>query len=784
MKPYFNNPIRIWKCYVNACCLTLLSLVAIRDLNAQPRIEWNRVYTAGDQAWGSTFYDIFATTDGGYAMCGTAHAIPGYWLVATEQNGNPRINNCYRPEVGFGLSIPYSLIETDDEALILAGLGSREVGENSRQEFVAARINHEGELVWANSYNQDHYRSCCYAVIEMKSGDLLFAGYVGYQGGDQDGYIVRTDPAGNVVWARAYGSEQMREQFRAMREVADQGVVVAGRIWDTNTRNYDFTLTKVDFEGEVIWQRSYEGEAREFLCGMTSCRDGFAMSGTIVDNDVNLWRMIRVDQEGQLTWARNIQAVGMDEGMLVSYHSGILRTPDDGFVLYGSAPDTANHRDHGVVIKISSGGDTEWARSDLLENLPVNYTGGVSNDAGGVTLCGRWDDRELHGGQAHTMGLVVKLFPEHNAPQIVRCKPERQILNILRGDSILFSAFATDIDDDSLNYTWRHNTVVVSTDTMVVCHFDTLGNDTVKVVVSDRALFDERVWSISVRDLFIASFSPDTLSLFLRRGISQTFSLDTVRAVEGDPVEYQWTLTDLDNFEREDAGSENSATMEFLRSGNYQMEGLAYRGESSDNVIWTIAVRSAILDFWPRELNLSVLPDSSGTFGVLPFNPESDSLSYRWEVDGDSVGSDSTVTLRFAWDDRRIGNPPHLVSAIVMDGAEGDTVRWEVTVQDPNTTPSIEGGEHPVTFGIISVGPNPFSSTTTIRYSTSGDAYPTRLTLHDLTGREVARLVDERAQQAGPYAVKFDGRELPAGVYLLRLEVSTNQIVRKIVLLR
>jgi hypothetical protein len=42
--------------------------------------------------------------------------------------------------------------------------------------------------------------------------------------------------------------------------------------------------------------------------------------------------------------------------------------------------------------------------------------------------------------------------------------------------------------------------------------------------------------------------------------------------------------------------------------------------------------------------------------------------------------------------------------------------------------------------------------------------------VYDLLGREVAVLVDE-VQGPGEYAVRFDGRNLPSGVYYYRLTV-------------
>jgi hypothetical protein len=78
--------------------------------------------------------------------------------------------------------------------------------------------------------------------------------------------------------------------------------------------------------------------------------------------------------------------------------------------------------------------------------------------------------------------------------------------------------------------------------------------------------------------------------------------------------------------------------------------------------------------------------------------------------------------------------------------------------------------------------PNPFTETTTIHYELA-DPTPVRLAVYDVLGREVARLVDE-AQEAGFYDVTFDGRNLPVGVYVYRLQVGTTVATETLVRMR
>ncbi len=75
--------------------------------------------------------------------------------------------------------------------------------------------------------------------------------------------------------------------------------------------------------------------------------------------------------------------------------------------------------------------------------------------------------------------------------------------------------------------------------------------------------------------------------------------------------------------------------------------------------------------------------------------------------------------------------------------------------------------------------PNPFrTSGTTIRYDLMAGS-PVKLTVYDAQGRVVRRLLDERVQLAGSYAVAWDGRDdagrvAPGGVYFYRLDAGAS----------
>ena len=85
-----------------------------------------------------------------------------------------------------------------------------------------------------------------------------------------------------------------------------------------------------------------------------------------------------------------------------------------------------------------------------------------------------------------------------------------------------------------------------------------------------------------------------------------------------------------------------------------------------------------------------------------------------------------------------------------------------------------EGSQLPSSIKLYPNYPNPFNPTTTIHYAlpASGNV---KLTVYNILGRQVARLVDGR-QSAGNHQIRFNASQLSSGVYFYRLQV--NNIVR------
>ncbi|MDP8240073.1 MAG: C25 family cysteine peptidase [Candidatus Hatepunaea meridiana] len=88
----------------------------------------------------------------------------------------------------------------------------------------------------------------------------------------------------------------------------------------------------------------------------------------------------------------------------------------------------------------------------------------------------------------------------------------------------------------------------------------------------------------------------------------------------------------------------------------------------------------------------------------------------------------------------------------------------------------------PLEFGLDNAYPNPFNSMTRIGYSLD-IAGITTLKIYDITGREVAVLIDNE-MPAGKHNVLFESENFASGIYFYRLESGMDSQVKRMVLLR
>ncbi len=90
---------------------------------------------------------------------------------------------------------------------------------------------------------------------------------------------------------------------------------------------------------------------------------------------------------------------------------------------------------------------------------------------------------------------------------------------------------------------------------------------------------------------------------------------------------------------------------------------------------------------------------------------------------------------------------------------------------------------NPYTYYLKNNYPNPFNPLTTIEYSLAKKTNVT-LKIYNVIGQEVARILDNVNQPAGPYKIQWSAESLSSGIYFYRIEAGDFRKTHKMLLLK
>ncbi len=182
----------------------------------------------------------------------------------------------------------------------------------------------------------------------------------------------------------------------------------------------------------------------------------------------------------------------------------------------------------------------------------------------------------------------------------------------------------------------------------------------------------------------------------------------------------------------------------------------------------------------PRELGSSTAGDVVGLWWRVPLSVEdAPNPDVRYTVYRDGELISEMVADTFFVDD----NFPVTESAVYTVVAH---YRWGVSLPSEGLTVSLATDDIqtalPTVFALKANYPNPFNPTTTIAFDLPQRSQ-VRLTVFDVTGREVATLTDQ-TMSAGSYSVVWNAAGLPSGMYMTVMEAGDHRFVQKMLLLK
>lgn len=267
-----------------------------------------KVDRAGDIIWAKHFGGVEAdelrevtiTADGGVLVSGynASHGAGAKDVQAIKffSNGNVDWARTYGKVWEDFLAT--SILISDGNYLLV---GATDVSGSYSIRPLLIKIDTNGIIIWSKVYSgfsEDWTRF----AIETNGGGFLIAGDTRSYGlgGSQDIYIIKTDAAGEVVWAKAFGGIGDEKGYGVLQD-SEGNYVIAGFTNSFGFGGYDAFLMKVDGNGLLQWFHTYGGQQNDYAFKIKETPDGgYALLGSRSSNslggeDVYL---IKTDNDG------------------------------------------------------------------------------------------------------------------------------------------------------------------------------------------------------------------------------------------------------------------------------------------------------------------------------------------------------------------------------------------------------------------------------------------------------------------------------------------------------
>ena len=216
--------------------------------DADGNMEWNKTYGGINNE--DVAFDLLQTVDGGYALAGHRNSPTGAVLIKTDASGNQQWSQIYDEET---MRIAYAIIQTSDGGYALGGSVFGEPAAN----FALVKTYANGSKQWSGNYGGAK-DECADALVQTIDGGFALAGYTtSFGAGNHDGWLVKTNAGGSMLWDTTYGGNR-DDYVNDMIQMEDGGFVLAGGT-SFSTVGYQFWLVETDERGNMQCSKTYGG---------------------------------------------------------------------------------------------------------------------------------------------------------------------------------------------------------------------------------------------------------------------------------------------------------------------------------------------------------------------------------------------------------------------------------------------------------------------------------------------------------------------------------------------
>ncbi len=313
---------------------------------------WIRTYGGASPEYATS---LARTSDGGYVLAGTTN--DNCLVVKFDSVWNMAWQKTYG---GSGTDVCGSIKQTEpDLGYIVAG-STTSFGAGVSDVWVL-KLDGNGNVEWQKVYGGTGGEQGI-AVRQTDSGYIVGAQTSSFGTGSVDFWLLNLDASGNILWQRAYGGTSA-DRLYDLELVTGGGYIVAGQTLSFGAGGNDALVLKVDAKGDVVWQKTYGGPLTDWASSIEkTVGGGYVVLGetsSFEAGDRDLW-IFKIDESGEISWQKTYGGPARDEGDGVSK---IRQTSDGGYIVAGITSSFGAGGQDAWLFKLDADGNVTWERS-------------------------------------------------------------------------------------------------------------------------------------------------------------------------------------------------------------------------------------------------------------------------------------------------------------------------------------------------------------------------------------------------------------------------------------
>lgn len=164
------------------------------------------------------------------------------------------------------------------------------------------RLSPQGNPLWQRTFGEGGNDSL-HSTVVTPNGEFLVTGSTASVGsGEMDGWALRLGPQGNPLWQSTFGGSS-RDRINSALMLPDGGYLLSGETFSMGSGGFDGWTIRLNQQGQLLWQRTFGGGKNDSFNSSISLPDGgFLLAGwtaSMGSGAADGW-VVRINGEGQL----------------------------------------------------------------------------------------------------------------------------------------------------------------------------------------------------------------------------------------------------------------------------------------------------------------------------------------------------------------------------------------------------------------------------------------------------------------------------------------------------